>query len=144
MSATRTTRSRRPAESGAGRWVAHVVFVIALVVGAVFAHGGACAAVELTESAGHASGVRAAAPHGGPHGDLHSAFCLHRNLPPRHHHGTEQDCSAVAPAGAPAPLAVQAATLSYPAPARAGLPPVADGARRPSGSPPDLLRVMRI
>ncbi|MEU8364323.1 hypothetical protein AB0C27_50730 [Nonomuraea sp. NPDC048882] len=118
MLTTRKIRSSRPADIGAGRLLAHLVFVIVMVVGVVFAHGGACAAVELAESAGHS--VRA----GEPAGEAHGAACMHRNLPPGHQHGTEQGCSAIGPAAAPGPLAVQEATAPPPRP-RAGLPPMA-------------------
>ncbi len=42
MSATRITRSRRPAPTGAGRLVSHALLAIISLIVAVFAHGGAC------------------------------------------------------------------------------------------------------
>lgn len=112
MNMTRTVRDLgRPAASCAGRVAAHVLLVITLVVGVVFAHGGACAAVELAESASHSAHLekRASGPvdHGGG--------CLHNNLPEHHRHGTEQDCSASAPAGS-TPYMAMLGTLSVSAP----------------------------
>ncbi|MEU6797588.1 hypothetical protein ABZ907_38345 [Nonomuraea wenchangensis] len=140
MLATRTIRSDRPADSGAGRLLAHLVFVITMVVGAVFAHGGACAAVELAESAGHSAGVRAEEPAA----TAHRAVCLHQKLPPGHQHGTEQDCSAIGPATGPAPLAMQEPTV-LPAGQTCGasLPVVGDPHPLP-GAQPGNLCVMRI
>ncbi|WP_336208744.1 hypothetical protein [Nonomuraea sp. LPB2021202275-12-8] len=107
MLATRTAPIRRSAVSGAGRLVAHAVLAITLVVSVVFAHGGACAAVELSEPIAHsthlADGGLAAAEQG--------ARCLHRELPAGHQHGTEQDCSAIKPTGTPIPV-IELAALS--------------------------------
>ncbi|MFI6633385.1 hypothetical protein ACIBI7_31290 [Nonomuraea fuscirosea] len=154
MLATRTIRSSRPAASGAGRLLAHLAFVIAMVIGTVFAHGGACAAVELAEPTGHSTGVPTS-HHTGvraghntgvraeePVGDTHSAVCLHRNLPPRHQHGTEQDCSAIGPAAPPAPSAMQETTVSPPRTC-AGPLPVVRGAQPLPGAPPGNSCVMR-
>ncbi|MGW3352191.1 hypothetical protein ACWDA3_53610 [Nonomuraea rubra] len=139
MLATRPIRYRRPANLGAGRLVAHLVFVIAMVIGAVFAHGGACAAVELAESAGHGAEVRADEPAG----NAHSAVCLHQNLPPRHQHGTEQDCSAIGPTAAPTPLAVQETAALSPQ-ADAGPLTVVRDTHSPPGAHTGTLCVMRI
>lgn len=103
--------------------MAHALLVIALVVGAVFAHGGACAAVELAESAGHSAHLEERGSEPAHHGD----GCLHSSLPEHHRHGTEQDCSASAPAGSTPYVAIPA-TLSVAAPrtgAQAPFGPVA-------------------
>ncbi|MGW4966922.1 hypothetical protein ACWEPL_57700 [Nonomuraea sp. NPDC004186] len=89
MLTTRTTRSRRPP----GWPAAHAVLALVLLIGVVFAHGGACAAVELSEPVAHSVDLKNTA--------VYSARCLHRELPPRHQHGTEQDCSATNPADTP-------------------------------------------
>lgn len=139
MLATRMIRSRRPADLGAGRLLAHGMFVIVLIIGAVLAHGGSCAAMEMTETAGQIghAGVRAH--------DANSAVCAHRSLPPRHQHGTEQDCSATGPGVASAPLAPQAATAPSPVQTAGGPPPpLANGPLHPPGFPPESLCVMRI
>ncbi|QYC42010.1 hypothetical protein Nocox_22030 [Nonomuraea coxensis DSM 45129] len=79
-----------------------MLLVIVSVVGTVFAHGGACAAVERAEGVSHGTAVESA-------GTAYRQPCLHRNLPPRHQHGTEQDCSAIGSAAAPILLLPQAA-----------------------------------
>ncbi|MEV4111550.1 hypothetical protein [Nonomuraea sp. NPDC049695] len=74
--------------------------MLVLLVGVVFAHGGACAAMELSEPAIHAvdpavdTAVDTAMD---PAVDaaVDGARCLHRELPARHRHGTEPDCSAI-------------------------------------------------
>ncbi|SDM13421.1 hypothetical protein SAMN05421874_14027 [Nonomuraea maritima] len=89
----------------------HAMLVIALVLGVVFAHGGACAAVELAEAASYGADAGRLPAGPGSHGaDLerlpadpavHGIGCRHSSLPEHHRHGTEQDCSAGAPAGSP-------------------------------------------
>ncbi|MEU4512418.1 hypothetical protein AB0G05_23240 [Nonomuraea wenchangensis] len=145
MHATRTTRSRRQADSGAGGLLARVVFVIAMMIGAVFAHGGACAALEMAESADHSAGARAAEPPGTARHAVHNAVCLHRGLPPRHQHGTEQDCSATGPATAPAPSTLQASSTLVPsAQTCAGPSPVKASSHPSPGPHPENLCVMRV
>ncbi|MGW3353423.1 hypothetical protein ACWDA3_59930 [Nonomuraea rubra] len=139
MLATRTIRYRRPADVGAGRLLAHLVFVIAMTACAVFAHGGACAAVELAESAGHSADVRTEEPTS----NAHSAVCLHQNLPPRHQHSTEPDCSATDPAAAPAPLATREAIIVPPRTCAGPLAVVRDTLPLP-GAHPGNVCVMRI
>ncbi|MEO3867593.1 hypothetical protein ABGB18_02050 [Nonomuraea sp. B12E4] len=126
MLTTRTHHSRRPATSRAGRLVAHAALAIALVIGVVFAHGGACAAVEFAESAAHSAPLEghAAEP------AAHHAHCLHRNLPERHHHGTEQDCSAIGPGSAPPYVAVPSATSVSSTPATSEAPSCPAGSAR--------------
>ncbi|MFG1687196.1 hypothetical protein ACGFNP_44045 [Nonomuraea sp. NPDC049269] len=66
--------------------------VLVMIIGVVFAHGGGCAAVMLSEAGAHAEhGVRFT-----PIMSVSSpdARCLHRELPVGHHHGTEEDCPA--------------------------------------------------
>ncbi|MEO3799822.1 hypothetical protein [Nonomuraea sp. B1E8] len=91
--------------------MAHVVLAITLVVSVVFAHGGACAAVELSEGPAHSAHLPGADR---AHAE-HDARCLHRELPARHRHGTEADCSVTSPAGAPAPVALPASASLSPA-----------------------------
>ncbi|MGA4992742.1 hypothetical protein [Nonomuraea bangladeshensis] len=144
MLATRTTRSRRHADSGTGGLLARVVFVIAMMIGAVFAHGGACAALEIAESADHSAGVRAAEPPDTARHAVHNAVCLHRGLPPRHQHGTEQDCSATGPAAVPAPSTLQASAVLPAARTCGGPSPVKAGSRLSPGQHPESLCVMRV
>ncbi|MEV0349294.1 hypothetical protein AB0H88_26250 [Nonomuraea sp. NPDC050680] len=141
MLATRTLRSRRPAARGAGRLLTHAMFAIALVLSVVFAHGGACAAVELSERVVHsahpAGGGGSSAPHG--------VRCLHRDLPVGHVHGTEQDCSATNPTAAPISPAGPAVVLSCPAGARTAVAATAPtGIGRGAGPDRASLCLMRV
>jgi hypothetical protein len=106
MFATRSARSRRPAAFGTGRLLVTAAVGLVMIIGVVFAHGGGCAAMELAEAVAHRThpqhsvrmtALRPVLPLSGVPQD---ADCLHRRLPPRHQHGTEQDCSAISPAGA--------------------------------------------
>jgi hypothetical protein len=130
----------RPAASGAGRAMAHAMLVIALVIGVVFTHGGACAAVELAEPARHSVHVheRASEP------AVHGGGCLHSSLPEHHRHGTEQDCSASAPASSTSYMAMPVA-LPASAPRTSAEAPSssAAGARLTAPCPKNLC-VMRI
>ncbi|MED7931384.1 hypothetical protein SMD20_44690 [Nonomuraea sp. LP-02] len=144
MLATRTTRSRRQADSGACRLLARVVFAVAMVIGAVFAHGGACAALEMAESADHSAGVRAAEPPDTARHAVHNAVCLHRGLPPRHQHGTELDCSATGPAAAPVPSTLQASAVLPFAQTCAGPLPVKARSHPSPGPHSESLCVMRV
>ncbi|MFG1962250.1 hypothetical protein [Nonomuraea sp. NPDC049028] len=153
MLATRTLRSRRPAARGTGRLLTHAVFAIALVLSVVFAHGGACAAVELSEPVAHsaqpAGGGVSAFAHGaqpaarGVSPVTHGVRCLHRDLPVGHVHGTEQDRSATNPTGAPTLPAGPAVVLPCPA-----APRTAVAASSPAdiggGVRPDQESVMRV
>ncbi|MGW0484050.1 hypothetical protein [Nonomuraea sp. NPDC003214] len=137
MLATRTARSRRPATSAAGRLAGHALLVIVMVLGAVFAHGGACAAVELSEQAGHSADAGVVTAD-------HDAHCRHRQLPAGHQHGTEQNCSAVSPASPPAGApAHSAAAVSHPPAAAAVAAPSAATIRLTAPYREDLC-VMRI
>lgn len=98
MLATRTDHSRCPAASRAGRLVAHALLAIVMVIGVVFAHGGACAALELSEHSAHLADRGHAADESGVSAD-HDRNCWHRQLPEGHRHGTGPDCSATHPAG---------------------------------------------
>ncbi|MEU6721808.1 hypothetical protein ABZ897_61120 [Nonomuraea sp. NPDC046802] len=140
MLTTRTTRSSRPAR----RPMTRAALVLVLLVCAVFAHGGACAAVELSEPvahgadlagdfahsadptsvAAHGAGLVGRAARGADlvGGVVHSVECLHRKLPVRHQHGTEQDCSAVSPVYAPLCLAMSALCAASAAEVAAGAP----------------------
>ncbi|MFF4624070.1 hypothetical protein [Nonomuraea jabiensis] len=132
MLTTRTTRSRRPY----GRPAAHAVLALVLLVGVVFAHGGACAAAELSEPVAHSVDLTDTA--------IYSARCLHRELPPRHQHGTEQDCSAINPADTPI-FAAMSTAASVPS-AQAAAAGTAVPARAARAAAPYLgnLCVMRI
>jgi len=98
--------------------MAHVALAITLVIGVVFAHGGACAALELSEPAAHGP---IAVQHGshatadGPPTARYGARCLHRQLPPGHQHGTEQDCLAIKPVGPPLSAPASATECGAPA-----------------------------
>ncbi|MFI6740426.1 hypothetical protein ACIBI9_46525 [Nonomuraea sp. NPDC050451] len=132
MLTTRTIRSRRPA----GRLTAHAALALALLIGVVFAHGGACAAVELSEPVAHSVDLKDTA--------VYSARCLHRELPPRHQHGTEQDCSAINPADTPISAAMSAASSLPSAQAAAAATTVPASAARPASPYLENLCVMRI
>ncbi|MFI7129226.1 hypothetical protein ACIBQ1_26230 [Nonomuraea sp. NPDC050153] len=135
MLTTRTVRSRRPAASGAGRSLAHAALAFIAFLGVVFAHGGACAAVEMSEHVAYRAHLVESAAHG--------VDCLHRKLPPHHQHGTEQGCSAITPAGTPT-MMMPAAT-SVPSPMSAGEAPSAQaGAARLPAPCLENLCVMRI
>ncbi|SDL80908.1 hypothetical protein [Nonomuraea jiangxiensis] len=140
MLTTRTIRSRRPAASVAGRLLAHVALALFAVVGVVFAHGGACAAVELSESAAHGVHLE----HGGLEPAVHGAYCPHRNLPERHHHGTEQDCGAITPTGTSSAVAMPAPVLGSAPAMAAGTPSELTGSARLDAPCPKNLCVMRI
>ncbi|MEU7004122.1 hypothetical protein [Nonomuraea sp. NPDC046570] len=162
MLATRSARSGRPAASRAGRLAAHALLAISLVFGVVFAHGGACAAVELAEPGSSFlshSAARSVArsvalsttysPVGGLVGVELSSRCAHRELPVGHQHGTEQDCLAITAAGPAGPLVPAAppvaASTGDPDDEVAGIassrPAAAD---RLAGPCPNGLCVMRI
>ncbi|GAA3235917.1 hypothetical protein [Nonomuraea helvata] len=113
MLTTRTTRSHRPA----GRLTARAAVMLVLLIGVVFAHGGACAAVELSEPAIHAVDPAVDPAEGAAVdtaestvGDTagYDARCLHRELPSRHRHGTEPDCSAISLDDTPLSMATPA------------------------------------
>ncbi|MEV1176111.1 DUF6153 family protein [Nonomuraea sp. NPDC049784] len=76
------------------------MLVLVLLIGVVFAHGGACAAMEMSEPVAHGAHLENTA--------VNDARCLHRELPTRHRHGTEQDCSAVNLADTPISVATPA------------------------------------
>jgi hypothetical protein len=120
--------------------MAHALLVIALVVSAVFTHGGACAAVELAESASHS------AHPDGP--DLepaeHDGPCLHSSLPEHHRHGTELDCSASGPAGPTSYVAMPAELPASVGDAGAEAPPSPAAAVRRATACLRNLCVMRI
>ncbi|MFK4042506.1 hypothetical protein ACI2LC_42465 [Nonomuraea wenchangensis] len=154
MFATLSVRTRRPASSAA-RLLAYGLLAISMLVGVVFAHGGACAAVELAETGADTlpallgpSTARSADATLAGHGwgsAQPEGRCLHRRLPPRHQHGTEQDCSAVSPAGAwvPSPLPTAAAVagalpVAAPVAARVGW------GRSPTAPHRDDLCVLRL
>ncbi|MEV6157431.1 hypothetical protein AB0L53_44545 [Nonomuraea sp. NPDC052129] len=153
MLATRTLRSRRPAARDAGRLLTHAVFAIALVLSVVFAHGGACAAVELSEPVAHsaqlAGGGVSALAHGthsaagGVSPVTHGVRCLHRDLPVGHVHGTEQDRSATNPTGAPPVPAGSAVELPRPAAQQTAQAP-SSSADIGRGVRPDQESVMRV
>ncbi|MFI9591813.1 hypothetical protein [Nonomuraea sp. NPDC052265] len=152
MLTIRSAHARRPPAPGAGRWLTSAVLALAMLITVVFAHGGACAAVELSERAqgGPAPALQ------GAHLDVHrhvrrlsgrmpvqDAGCLHGELPLGHLHGTERECSATAASGpavaaVPSLAAVPAAVVAVPVRA------VPRAAPRESASGPAYLRVMRI
>jgi hypothetical protein len=149
MFATRSARSRRPAAFGAGRLLVNAAVGLVMVIGVVFAHGGGCAAMELAEAVAHRThpqhGVRMTAlrPVLPASGVSQDADCLHRQLPPRHQHGTEQDCSAIGPDASTTsdmPVAVGLSGVRE----AGGCPAAAPDAARPSV--PDLMNlcVMRL
>ncbi|MDA0639653.1 hypothetical protein [Nonomuraea ferruginea] len=145
MSATRTTLSRRPAGSRAGRLVSHALLAIVWLIVAVFAHGGACAALELSEQASHSAQLGDGghvADQGHVAAAQHRAHCWHHQLPERHRHSTEQDGSATHPAGPPTGAPMPAAIVVSPPAAVGGTAPAAV-AGRPTSCQEDLC-VMRI
>ncbi|MER7506146.1 hypothetical protein AB0L05_25205 [Nonomuraea pusilla] len=147
----------------------NVALALALLAGAVFAHGGACAAVVLSEAGAHRAHMAATHPghpghpghggHGG-HGDMTSraapvsgpvsgpvagayGHCSHRDLPELHHHGTEPGGSDAGQAPRPeagTPAAVRVA----PAVTAGAAPPEFPPAFLFSGPVRALLCVIRI
>ncbi|SEU40440.1 hypothetical protein [Nonomuraea wenchangensis] len=154
MFATLSVRTRRPASSAA-RLLTYGLLAISMLVGVVFAHGGACAAVELAETGADTlpallgpSTARSADATQAGHGRGSAqpeGRCLHRRLPPRHQHGTEQDSSAVSPAGAwvPPPLPAAAAVAGA-LPVAAPVAVRVDGGRSPNAPHRNDLCVLRL
>ncbi|GGK94473.1 hypothetical protein Sme01_57240 [Sphaerisporangium melleum] len=102
------------------------VLALVMIASLVFTHGGACAAVIMSESDWHAVHATVTAPKVSP-----DTGCRHHDLPPGHRHGTEQDCSATDPPGVQLPAAVQAVFAAVagrsgcrPHPARPGAVPL--------------------
>lgn len=130
------------------------MLALAMIVGVVFTHGGACAAVELAES--NAAGTHAAHAAHAAHGvqgragvasarvSRQEGTCLHRRLPVRHQHGTEQGCSAFTPANAPVVVAMAAIAPLSVTPAAPRARPVTACAAADVGAGPENLCVMRI
>ena len=99
-----------------------------MIIGVVFAHGGGCAAVMLSEAGAHAGhSVRFT-----PITSVSSpdARCLHRELPVGHHHGTEEDCSAGVSVSFDLPAGPCASSAQV-----AGRPLVVSGDRSPPALP---------
>lgn len=101
MSVRPVGRSRRPAACGAGRALANAMLALAVIVLLVFAHGGACAALIVSEQGAHAVHAAPAVPSFSPVVD-----CEHDDLPP-HRHGAEQDASVADPSRAAVAIGVQ-------------------------------------
>ncbi|MFC5822459.1 hypothetical protein [Nonomuraea insulae] len=101
MTVARSFRLRRPATWNAGRLLARALIALALFTGVVFAHGGACAAMVLSEADVHPAHTSLA---------WQDAGCVHHELPENHRHGTEQELSAFSPDGASAPVVRMAST----------------------------------
>ena len=59
----------------------HAALAISLIIGVVFTHGGACAAVEFAEAAAHGAHSEAPVDGGGPVAAEHGSRCLHQELP---------------------------------------------------------------
>jgi hypothetical protein len=96
--------SRLAAFTAAGRLLVCAGLALAILITVVFAHGGACAAVELAEQAAHEVGTAHIEPTAASPAS-HDETCLHRGLPAGHQHGTEPDCSAaLGPASGPSPV----------------------------------------
>lgn len=141
MSATRITRSRRPAPTGAGRLVSHALLAIVSLIVAVFAHGGACATLEMAEQASrltHLTETSQEHVNAGQHGE----HCWHHQLPDGHRHGTEQDDSAIGPAAPPTPGTLPA-SVAVPPPAAAGTTAPVTAERHPAPHREELC-VLRI
>ncbi|MBT2227704.1 hypothetical protein [Nonomuraea sp. NEAU-A123] len=132
MFATRSVRSRRPALWSAGRLLANALVVLAMIMSVVFAHGGGCAAVMLSEAGAHAEHTARFTPITSV--SSLDARCLHRELPLGHHHGTEQDCSAINPAGVSVSFDLPAGICASSAPV-AGRFPAASGDLSPPAVP---------
>ncbi|MET8156840.1 hypothetical protein ABZT47_10740 [Sphaerisporangium sp. NPDC005289] len=77
--------------------------MLVMITSLVFAHGGACAAVIMSESDGHVLHETVTVLEMSPDAD-----CRHHDLPPGHRHGTEQECSATDPPSVQVPSAAQA------------------------------------
>ncbi|MGC5015779.1 hypothetical protein ACLQ2R_33885 [Streptosporangium sp. DT93] len=145
MPAIPTPRLRRPAALGAGRLVAHAVVVVAVIVGVVFAHGGACAAAQLSNPTTASPVPNRTTPlaQGAGGAVQPGSRCVHRQLPPGQQHDTEQDhYSAVASAGTP--TFVAAAVVAVSAPGADEAAPAVAAAGRPGAPCRDNLCVMRI
>ncbi|MEV4374904.1 MULTISPECIES: hypothetical protein [unclassified Nonomuraea] len=154
MLTTRSARALRPPVPGAGRWWPHAMLALALLITVVFAHGGACAAVELSERAQGGPAPSAQSAHLDVHRHVRwlsgrmpvrDAGCLHGELPPGHLHGTEQECAATtATAAAPAVAAVPALAAGPAAVGSGAVRPAPRAASRQAVSGQENLRVMRI
>ncbi|MEV4400440.1 hypothetical protein [Nonomuraea sp. NPDC049607] len=152
MLTTRSARTRRPPAPGAGRWLPRAVLALAMLITVVFAHGGACAAVELSERVQSGSAPTLQSAHLDAHRHVRrlsgrmpvlAAGCLHGELPPGHLHGTEQQCSATA-ASAPAVAAVPSLAALPVAVAAVPVRPAPRAAPREPAPGPERLPVMRI
>ncbi|GAA1510102.1 hypothetical protein GCM10009677_48790 [Sphaerisporangium rubeum] len=109
MSTTPQTRFPRSRAAGAGRVLLGAVLAFAVIANVVFANGGACAALIMSEAAAHAAHDVPVSP-----SVSQGAGCGHRTLPPGHHHGTEQTCSATGSAGSPSFAAPGTSTEARP------------------------------
>ncbi|MCG5212956.1 hypothetical protein [Streptosporangium sp. KLBMP 9127] len=141
MFTTRSVRRHRPAGSFSGRMVANALIAVYLVVGLAFTHGGACAALIISEAAGHAGHTAQYAPTttGSP-----GSGCSHDDLPSGHRHGAEHDTSTATVPGAEMPAAEPSATpvLSC-LPTERNVRTSYDNSTFPNPRPPNLY-VMRI
>ncbi|GGS62145.1 hypothetical protein GCM10010176_000020 [Nonomuraea spiralis] len=154
MLMTRSAGACRPPLPGAGRWLTHAVLAMALLITVVFAHGGACAAVELSERASGgpapaavqdaASGLHRHVTWSSGRMPVQDAECLHGELPLGHLHGTEQNCSAVAAASAPVVAAVCALPAVPAGPAALSVraaPPAVPAGVAPGHGYPCVMRI---
>ncbi|MEV0593304.1 hypothetical protein [Nonomuraea cavernae] len=94
MFATRSSYFRHSAGSFV-RALGNALIALSLLTCALFTHGGACAALIISE-AGHAQHAADPSTADGPRGDS----CSHGQLPSEHRHGAEPD---VAPSMIPDP-----------------------------------------
>ncbi|MEU8246297.1 hypothetical protein [Nonomuraea sp. NPDC048916] len=86
MFTTRSARFRRPAGSFSVRALGNALIALCLMTGALLMHGGACAALIISES-GHVQHTVAESSRTDAQGEP----CSHGQLPSGHRHGAEPD-----------------------------------------------------
>ncbi|MFE3450650.1 hypothetical protein ACFXJ8_17130 [Nonomuraea sp. NPDC059194] len=100
MLTTRPVRFSGPGALSAGQPLSNVLVALAMVIAALFAHGGGCAAMVLSEASAHSSHIERRTPTTTDTSmSSHDNGCSHRRLPAGHPHGTEEDCAATSAAG---------------------------------------------
>ncbi|MCA2184167.1 hypothetical protein [Nonomuraea cavernae] len=137
MFATRSPHFRHPAFSFV-RAFGNALIALCLLTCALFTHGGACAALIISET-GHAQ--HAAEP---PRADgLRGDACSHGQLPSGHRHGAEPDVATAMTPVPDMPGTLDSLTAHSAVAVRLNVRPPHQHSHRPPTIPPDS-RVMRI